>query len=117
MISSIDSGVSGITAFSKEMKVTANNIANVNSDGFKKNRVTFKEGSSGGVSAQISQVNTPGNTKQVTESGQLKEVETSNVDLAQELTESISTESGYKANLKTIQAHDEMIGTLLDTAG
>ena len=41
--------------------------------------------------------------------------ELSNVDLADEMTGMIPTEIGYKANLKTLRAHDEMIGTLLDT--
>lgn len=36
-------GVSGMIAFQKEMDVTANNIANVNSTGFKPSRVSFGE--------------------------------------------------------------------------
>ena len=43
------------------------------------------------------------------------ETELSNVDLADEMSGMIPTEIGYKANLKTIQTRDEMIGTLLDT--
>jgi flagellar hook protein FlgE len=56
----------------------------------------------------------------VTRNGSLTEiqdVEASNVDLAEEFTDSIATQSGYKANLKTIQTHDEMLGTLLDIIG
>jgi len=99
------------------MNVTANNIANVNSDGFKKSRTTLKEGQSGGVEPNVDQVNTPGITKLISKNGEDRQVETSNVDLAEEVTDSISTQAGYKANLKTIQAYDEMIGSLLNTIG
>ena len=117
MVSPINSAASAVNAFSSKMSVTANNVANVNTDGFKKFRVTLNEGHSGGVEASISQVDTPGFTKQITDNGRLKEVESSNVDLGEEMTESISTQTGHNANLKTIKAHDEMLGTLLDTIG
>jgi flagellar hook protein FlgE len=44
MISPFDSGISALSAFSAKMNVTANNVANVDSDGFKKSRTTLKEG-------------------------------------------------------------------------
>lgn len=117
MISPLNSGLSAISAFSVKMSVTANNIANVNSDGFKKNRTTLKEGPSGGVKPEVDQDNTPGPTKPISENGVVGQVEASNVDLAEEVTDSISTQAGYKANLKTIQAYDEMLGSLLNTIG
>ncbi len=117
MISPFDSGSSAISAFSVKMNVTANNLANVNSDGFKKNRTTFKEGFFGGVEPNVDQVNTPGFTKPIADNGELQTIEASNVDIAEEISESISTLSGYKANLKSIQVYDEMLGTLLDTLG
>ncbi|WP_269434705.1 flagellar basal body rod C-terminal domain-containing protein [Desulfosarcina alkanivorans] len=116
-MSPLNSAISAISAFSVKMKVTANNVANVNSDGFKKSRTTFTEGLSGGVEAEVDIVDTPGTVKRVEENGGTRDVEPSNVDLAQELTDSIATRSGYKANLKTIQTDDEMRGTLLDTIG
>ncbi|WP_319409937.1 flagellar basal body rod C-terminal domain-containing protein [uncultured Desulfosarcina sp.] len=117
MISPLDSGMAAISAFSVKMNVTANNIANVNSDGFKKSRTTLKEGQFGGVEPKVDQVNTPGITKLVSENGEDRQVEASNVDIAEEVTDSVATEAGYKANLKTIQAYDEMIGSLLNTIG
>ena len=118
MITQLNASISALTAFSKEMRVTANNVANVNSDGFKKSRTTLQEGPSGdGVRARVDVVNTPGFMKQVEKDGALQEVETSNVDLAEEIPNTISTKAGYKANLKSIQTIDEMIGSLLDTIG
>jgi flagellar basal-body rod protein FlgC len=117
MISALGSGLSAISAFTVKMNVTANNVANVNTDGFKKSRTTLNEGSFGGVRPEVDQVNTPGNIKQVTDENGTHAVETSNVDLAEELGESIVTKSAYKANLKSIQVADEMLGSLLDTIG
>ena len=117
MISPLDSGISALSAFSVKMNVTANNVANVNSDGFKKSRTTLKEGPFGGVEPDVDQVDTPGYTKQTVDNGRIRDVETSNVDLAEAFVDSISSQSGCKANLKTIQAYDEMVGTLLDAIG
>ena len=116
MISQLSAGISARSAFSKKMRVTANNVANVNTDGFKKSRTIIEEGPSGdGVHARVDIVNTPGYVKLVENDGAVQEVETSNVDLAEEIPDTISTKAGYKANLKTIQTIDEMIGSLLDT--
>lgn len=117
MISPLDSGISAISAFSLKMNVTADNIANVNTDEYKKDRTIFKQGSAGGVEAIVEPVDTPGYPKQISESGLSKTVEASNVDLTESLTDSISTRTGYDANLKTIQTYDEMLGSLLNTTG
>lgn len=117
MISAFGSGVSAISAFSVKMNVSANNVANVNTDRFKKSRTTIKEGASSGVEPDIDQIDTPGQTKQISDNGVIREVETSNVDLAEEFSASITTETAYKANLKSIQAFDETLGSLLDTIG
>lgn len=114
MVSPLDSAIS---AFSAKLNVTANNIANVNSDGFKRSRTTLKEGKLGGVEPNVDQADTPGRDPRISGIGEMSEVETSNVDLVEELVDSISTQSGYKANLKTIQAYEEMIGIMLDTIG
>jgi flagellar basal-body rod protein FlgC len=49
MIPSINSTVSALQAYKKSMGVTANNIANVNTEDFKKSRATMKEGANGSV--------------------------------------------------------------------
>ena len=43
MVKSLYSGVSGLTVHQTRMDVIGNNIANVNSDGFKASRVTFRD--------------------------------------------------------------------------
>jgi flagellar basal-body rod protein FlgG len=41
-------------------------------------------------------------------------LETSNVDLAGEMVDQITAEAGFKANVKTLQTADEMLGTIID---
>lgn len=117
MISAFDSALSALSAFSVRMRVTANNVANVNTDGFKKSRTIMKEGPFGGVMPDVERIDTPGGVKQVNEEGIPREVEASNVDLTESMTDMIPTQSGYNANLKTIQITDDMLGSLLDIIG
>ena len=117
MIPPLGTNISAASAFSKKMNVTANNVANVNTDGFKKSRTTIRQGTAGSVEAIVDQVNTPGPIKQVSDNGVMREVEGSNVDLVEEFGETVITKTAYKANLKTIAAYDELLGSLLDTLG
>lgn len=117
MISPLSSATSAVSSFSVKMDVTANNIANANTDGFRKSRTTLQEGKNGGVEPVVDQVDTPGLSKLVSEDGVIREVEASNVDFAEELTETIPTQRAYEVNLKTIKTTDDMLGSLLDTIG
>jgi flagellar basal-body rod protein FlgC len=96
------------------MGVTADNIANVNTDEFKKSRVTMNEGANGGVEVEVNKINTPGHRYQELEGDQMVEKETSNVNLEEELPDMMVTQRTYEANLKVLQTQDKMLGTLLD---
>jgi flagellar hook protein FlgE len=114
MISAADNSLSALTAFRKKMDVTANNIANALTDDFKKSRVTMAENSTGGVNAVIDRVTTHGFPKESIQDGEQVTVESSNVDLSEELPEMVTTKTAYSANLKTLKAQDDMMGSLLD---
>lgn len=116
MLSAISSALSGLLAFAKRTNVTSNNLANTLTDDFKKSRVTMKEGGAGGVDATVEKVNTPGYPipENIRQANNITAKETSNVDIAEEMTNLILTSKGYKANLKTVKAVDENLGTLLD---
>ena len=45
------------------------------------------------------------------------ENELSNVDLAEELPQTILAQRGYEANLKTIQTYDETLKSIIDILG
>ena len=117
VISSLNANVSGVKAFQQKFNVTSNNIANVNTDEFKKQRALLHEDDSGGIRVEVDKVDTPGYPKETVVGGKVIQSETSNVDLAEEMTETIPTQAGYDANLKAIQTEDEMMGTLLDVVG
>ncbi len=110
MINGLDVSISGIKAMEKRMSTTANNLANTVSDGFKKDRVTLSENQNGGVDATVSKVDTPGTI--VEDQGTTREL--SNVDMAEELVSTIPTKAIYTANLKMIQAQDELMGMVVN---
>lgn len=112
MISSIYNNISAIFAFGTKMGVRANNLANVNTDEFKKSRVDIVETSHGNVGTEIRKVDTPGSL--YSEPGDPTIRETSNVDIAEEIVQTIPTQYGYEANLKMISAYDEMLGSIID---
>ena len=117
MIPSVNSTISALQAYKTRMGVTADNIANVNTDEFKKSKVSLKEGTNGDVQVNINRVDTPGHRYQELEGDQLVEREGSNVNLEEEVPEMMVTQRSYEANLKVLQTQDKLLGTLLDTIG
>ena len=114
MIQGINSSLSALLGLQKKLESTANNVANVNSDGYKKTKVTLHEGDPNGVTAHIQKVDDRGPlVYEQTSSGE-ELVEKSNVDLTEEMPDLMLTKRFYQANLKTIQTADEMLGSLLD---
>ena len=114
MIPSVNSTLSALQAYRKSMRVTANNIANVNTEEFKKSRATMKEGLNGGVEVDVRKVDTPGHRYQELQGDQMVEKETSNVNLEEELPDLMVTKHTYEANLKVLQTRDKMLGSMLD---
>jgi flagellar basal body rod protein FlgG len=114
MISATSSAMSALTAFSTKINSNANNIANIQSEGFKKTRVTNEETENLGVQAVVEKVDTPGMMSIEETSDGTEMVELSNVDMAEELTDSTLNARFYEANLKTIKTEDEMTQSMLD---
>ncbi len=114
MISPLNSAISALQAHVKKLGVTAHNIANVNTEGYKKYRATMEEDALGGVRVNIRRVETPGHPYEIWEDGQPTIKETSNVYLTLEIPNLMIAQRGYEANIKTIQTEEKMLGTLLD---
>ena len=113
MISAIYSSLSALRAFGDKLGVTSNNIANVNTDGFKKSRANLEEVSPSGVKVSISRVETPGAPLPPDrDTGDTRE--SSNVAPEEEVVDLITTKHAYTANLKMIEGEEETLGTLLD---
>ena len=117
MVAPINSNVSALQAFSRQMAVSANNVANAYSDEFKKSRAINTEGQNGQVETTITQVDTPGPLVEdpLSTDGTLKEL--SNTDIAEEMVNQIAAEHGFKANAKVIKTYEETIGALIDLVG
>ena len=110
----MNASLSALTAFLRKQDVTANNIANVNTHDFKKDKAVLEESpAGGGVKVTLSRVETPAPplpADEILGDGH----QMSNVTLEEEFVDLITTQHGFAANVKAIQAEDEMQGALLD---
>jgi len=95
-IDGINSAASALKAYSDNLSVTANNVANINTANFKSTEALMNEGLNGGVYVTLSQSSHEG------------------TDLAKETVDMITTEEGFKANIKSLQTSDDMIKKLID---
>ena len=107
---------SGLDAARTRMDVTANNVANVLSDDFKRSRTVDQARPAGiyGVDTTVQQIKTPGipgPTDPV--SGETRE--RSNVELGPELVDMVVSQRAFEANLAALKTADEMVGTVIDT--
>lgn len=114
MLSGIRSALQALGVFQKKVESSANNIANVDTQEYKRQVVKAEETGSGGVAARVSTDLTPG--PQVAVPGTFGEeyVELSNVELTEELPNLQLSKRYFQANLKAVQIEDEMLGSLLD---
>lgn len=120
----IDSNLSALDAFAISQQVTANNLANVNTDEFKSSDVRLETGPEGqGVDvAQIHVNETPGpvmhypdlSVQAEGDPGLRDVVEGSNTDYVRETLNMIRDENAYAANVKSIQTQVELLGSFID---
>ena len=92
MSSIIDIAGSALQAFSKSQQITAYNISNLNTDGFKASKATFQENGGvggGGVSATVTSTQ-------------------DSVDISSEAVNLLSNAEGFKANINVLKTEDEM---------
>jgi flagellar basal-body rod protein FlgC len=110
----LNATLSALQAFGQKLGITAGNIANVNTDGYKKSKALLEEGRHGEVGVREQRIVTPGLPLDPPQNGEPSVRESSNVALEEEIPELITTVYGFKANLKTVKAQDEMLGHLLN---
>ena len=103
-----DIALSGMQAAQTQLNVTAQNVANSETPGYKAARVDLVDLSTGGVGvAGISNDSTPG---PVTPDGK----QGSNVDLASEMINLTRAQLLYSANAAVLKVGQQMTGSLLD---
>ncbi len=113
MIRAYQSALSGLQAFGTKLQANGNNIANANTDGFKKIQITNAAVAPSGVKAEAHKIASPGTSVLQQTGTEMEQVELSNVDLATEIVDMSLNSTMYKANLKTIETANDMTGTLL----
>ncbi len=88
--------LSGMNAAQTQLNASAHNIANMNTDGFKRQQVTQTAQAQGGVSASVE-------TAEVAGSALLTDVVTQ-----------LQAKHAFIANLAVFKTHDKIAGALLD---
>ena len=96
----VSNNISSIQSHQTLLNSTANNVANVNSDGFVPNDTLIVENGK----------STSTHTRKADDNGSLK----SQTDLAKEIPDQIIAQEGSAVNVAAIKTQDEMFGTLLD---
>jgi flagellar basal-body rod protein FlgC len=113
-MNAVTAPLSGLLAAQQRLDAAARNVANADTEGYRRSSVALTEARGGGVAAREGRVDAPGPVVEEARGGVPVAVEKSNVDLVQELGELALAKPLYRANLKTLEAQDEMLGTLLD---
>ena len=108
-----NAAISGLQAASLKLRVSANNVANANTDGYQRQQVTTQTGTYG-VEVKVEKVSTVEPTKNVQAGVELRSDAPSNVDVAEELLEMKAAQNLFEANLKTLNTNDNMLGRVLD---
>ncbi len=115
MVGGISGSLSALNAFQTKLDVTAENLSNINTDGYKAKRVTMAaDGLTGGVTATVDTDDRQGPLTLKSAGGKEETVETSNVDLAGSMVDLITAQRGMEANLAVVKTQDQVTGTLLD---
>lgn len=125
MTDAIASATSALGAMSTSMAVTANNVANADTDGYKSKDARLATGPDGhGVQvSDIVQDNASGAMRPEAVSSQSASgdaaqhtlmAEASNVDVARQVVDMMETSRAFEANTTVIRTEDRMAGTLLD---
>lgn len=95
--------VSSLISHQGFANANANNVANVNTDGFVPTRTTLSD-ASGGVQANFQSADNNGTIL-------------SQTDLNKELTDQVLVQNGHEVQGTAIRTQDEMLGSLLDILG
>lgn len=96
MNSTASIALSGMQAAQTQLRASAHNVANLATDGFRRQEVRQTPQSGGGVSAEISRADTPGE------------------DLARDVVTQLAAKNAFLANLAVFKTSDKMAGVLLD---
>ena len=110
------SALSGIQAGSRLLGASAHNIANAQTENFKRTQAAFEDSLSGGVIVSLSTDNRPG-PQLLSSDDAFNFREGSNVELEEELVRTLEATNLIEANLASLRTQDRVLGSLLDMIG
>jgi flagellar hook protein FlgE len=90
--------LSGISAAQTALGVSAHNLANLSTTGFRRQQLTQSVAADGGVTTSLHEARQPGS------------------DMASDLVSQLAAKHQFLANLAVFKAGDRMMGTLLDVS-
>ncbi len=120
----MDIATSALGALSVSLQVSANNLANANTNGFKASDVRYETGP-GDMGVRISEIRkdtSPGSPVEAPiypvvgreQEQHMGWVESSNTDYAREFVDMINMSHAWGANTTVIRTADDMLGYLID---
>lgn len=107
MLGGIEAALTGMQTAGRMLGASAHNIANAQTDGFKRLKSIPEEGSVGGVRVTLAQDHTAG-------SAFLAMHEGSHVDIQEELINTLEATQLFEANVGSLKVQSKLLGTLLD---
>lgn len=121
MINGLGAPLSGMQANQLRVDVSANNVANVNTDGFKASTVQTTDSAyinDIGQGTQVSATYAPSRPGPVTPAASGSGmVEQSNTELATEATSQMAAQSAYGFNVSMLKTANDMVKNVLDIMG
>ncbi len=114
MIDALSAAISGMKAAAGRTNIVANNIANLNTDNYKRKIAVQKDAPGGGVTLSVRTDNSPGYAISENPNTNQQAAEFSNVDIPTEFVNLIKAKHALKANISTIRTANENLGSILD---
>ena len=105
--------LSGMQAASLQLKISANNISNSNTDGFQTQRVVTQSGTYG-VDVKVEKIGTSESQNTLDSNVEKSVNQRSNVDVVEELIEMKAAKNLLEANLKALYTENNLLGRILD---
>lgn len=106
--------LTGMQAAGRLLGASAHNIANAQTEGFKRITAILEESPSGGVRVTLNHDQTSGPSFFTQDAGGLNLREGSNVDLAEELSNTLQAAHLFEVNVASLRTQDKVLGSLLD---
>ena len=108
-----NAALSGLQAASLKLKVSANNVANVNTDGYQRQQVTTQAGTYG-VEVKVQKVSALESPTTTQINDNPVAAPRSDVEVTEELVEMRAAKTLFEANLQILKTQDNMLGRILD---